>query len=206
MIEKKVIEFFAGSRSIGKVAEKMGYKVFSTDIKPFKRVDYVEDILKFDFKKVPFVPDILWFSPPCTAFSVASIPFHWRDGKPISKTAKLGVKLLEISIEIIKHYQRINPKVEFFIENPRGMMRKMPQLAGYKRHTVTYCQYGHKNMKPTDIWTNSKKFVPKMCEYGAPCHTPAPRGSRTGTQGQGDAFERSKIPSKLCKSILLSCR
>ena len=33
-------------------------------------------------------------------------------------------------------------------------------------------------------------------------HEEAPRGSRTGTQGLKDNYERSKIPYELCKEIL----
>ena len=43
----------------------------------------------------------------------------------------------------------------FFIENPRGLLRKMPFMRDLMRHTVTYCQYGDTRMKPTDIWTNA---------------------------------------------------
>ena len=64
----KVLELFAGSRSIGKAAEKLGMQVYSSDINNFENIDYVTDILKFDYSKVPFVPDILWASPPCTFF------------------------------------------------------------------------------------------------------------------------------------------
>jgi site-specific DNA-cytosine methylase len=204
-----IIEFFAGSRSIGKVAEKMGHTVFSTDNKKFRRIDLVIDILDFDYKSVPFMPDVLWFSPPCTGFSIAGISNHFavRKGKhvAISQTSKLGIKLLEKTIEIIDYYLKINPKLIFFIENPRCVMRKMPQLARFKRRTVTYCQYGDKRMKPTDIWTNCERFKPKMCKNGAPCHVAAPRGSRTGTQGLKGAYDRSKIPKLLCEDIIKSC-
>jgi len=203
----KVLELFAGSRSIGTAAEALGMEVFSCDLIDFDGIDYVNDILKFDYSKVPFKPDIIWASPPCTGFTVSAIGRNWRLGrndKPIATTdsSKLGIKLVKKTIEIINHY---NPEF-FFIENPRGMMRKMDFMQQFQRHTVTYCQYGDKRMKPTDIWTNNKSWNPKEpCKNGAPCHIAAPRGSRTGTQGLANAYERSKIPNQLCNEILESC-
>ena len=40
----KLLELFAGSRSWGKIAKKLGYEVFSVDHKPFKGIDLVIDI------------------------------------------------------------------------------------------------------------------------------------------------------------------
>jgi site-specific DNA-cytosine methylase len=76
----KILELFAGSRSIGKVAT--GHDVFSSDIEQFGGIDYVADILEFDYTKVPFVPDMIWASPPCTGFSVAALGHHWTGGGP----------------------------------------------------------------------------------------------------------------------------
>lgn len=201
-----VLELFAGSRSIGKQAEKLGMNVFSSDLIDFGDIDYIENILDFDVNKVPFQPDIIWASPPCTSFSVASIGHHWTGGKnayiPKSDGARLGLKLVEKTIELINHFQ----PTYWFIENPRGVLRKMEIMKGLKRNTVTYCQYGDERMKPTDIWTNSESWVPRpMCKNGAPCHVAAPRGSKTGTQGRSNAFERSKIPDELCYEVLKSC-
>ena len=66
------------------------------------------------------------------------------------------------------------------------------------RYTVCYCQYGFDRMKPTDIWTNKKDFVPKMCKNNNPeCnHIRAPRGSQTGTQGR-TIYEKYSIPKNL---------
>jgi hypothetical protein len=120
---------------------------------------------------------------------------------PKTETAILGIKIVEKTIEIINHF---NPKY-WFIENPRGMLRKMDMMKEFKRHTITYCQYGDDRMKPTDIWTNSDIWTPrKICKNGDKCHISAPRGSRTGTQGRSNAYERSKIPNQLCKEILKS--
>lgn len=202
----KVLELFAGSRSIGKVADRLAFDVYSSDIEQFGGIDYVTDILEFDVTKILFKPDIIWASCPCTAFSVAAIGKNWTkvgdDYIPKNPRADFGLKLVQKTLEIIQHF---NPTY-FFIENPRGMLRKMPIMADFPRYSVTYCQYGDTRMKPTDIWTNSTKWIPRpMCKNGDPCHVSAPRGSKTGTQGLKGSYERSKIPEDLCLEILKSC-
>ena len=203
----KVLELFAGSCSVGKAAKKLGYEVFSSDINNFDDIDYVVNILDFDVTKVPFQPDIIWASPPCTGFSVAAIGHHWDGGKgayiPKTDTARLGIELVKKTLEIIDHFK----PTYWFMENPRGVLRKLPIVADLQRKGVTYCQYGDERMKPTDIWTNSEIWIPRpMCKNGDPCHVAAPRGSRTGTQGRSNAYERSKIPDELCLEILKSCK
>ncbi len=105
----KILELFAGSRSIGKQGEKMGMQVFSSDIENFDKIDYVVDILNFDVNAVPFHPDIIWASPPCTTFSVASIGHHWsgdRNNKtPKTKDAEIGIMIVKKTLEIIDHFQ-----------------------------------------------------------------------------------------------------
>ena len=41
-----------------------------------------------------------------------------------------------------------------------------------------------------------------MCKNGQPCHEAAPRGSRTGTQGLKNDYERSKVPYELCHELI----
>lgn len=202
----QILELFAGSKSIGKVADGLFFESYSSDIEQFGGIDYVTDILDFDVTKIPFKPDVIWASPPCTSFSVASIGKNWtkvgNDYVPKNPKAELGLKLVQKTLEIIEHFK----PTYFFIENPRGMLRKMPMMAHIQRQGVTYCQYGDTRMKPTDIWTNSDKWIPRpMCSNGSSCHISAPRGSRTGTQGLANAYERSKIPEELCIEILKSC-
>jgi len=208
----KVLELFAGSRSFSKVAEEMGMKTFTSDNKPFDKIDYVVDILDFDINKIPFKPDIIWASPPCTYFSVASIGHHWnKDHTPKTEQAILGVKIVQKTLDIIDMCQ---PKY-FFIENPRGKLRKLDVVKEIPRATVCYCKYKEDRMKPTDIWNNhlADWFNPKgwkpreMCFNGNKnCHhQSAPRGSQTGTQGLKGNYLRSIVPYELCKEILESC-
>ena len=207
----KILELFAGSRSFSKVAEEMGYETYTTDFKPFDKIDQVCDIFDFDIKKMREefgVPDIIWASPPCTTFSVASIGHHWTGGKeayiPKTKEAVLGMAIVKKMWEIIKE---LNP-IWYYIENPRGLLRKLPITQKFEfRNTVWYCKYGDTRAKPTDIQTNNMKWIPReMCRNNSPTcnHERAPRGSRTGTQGLKGNYERSIVPYELCKEILES--
>ena len=204
----KVLELFAGSRSFSKVAEEMGLQTFTTDINNFDNIDYVVDFMDFYINKLPFKPDIIWASPPCTSYSVAGIRHHRVNYAPVSKFAFKSDKMMVKLLQLIK---QLKPKY-YFIENPRGVLRKMDFMKDLDRTTVTYCQYGDTRMKPTDIWTNNLKNLlnpngwdpRKMCKNGMSCHESAPRGSRTGTQGLKGNYERSKVPYELCKEILES--
>jgi hypothetical protein len=202
------LELFAGSRSFSKVAAGLGFDCFTSDYRDFPGIDYVTDVLAFDVSRVPFVPDVIWASPPCTFFSVASIGRHWNaDHTPKTAQAVLGVQIVQRTIAIIQHFQALNPNMLWFVENPCGKLRKLPVLREYLRHTITYCQYGDTRMKPTDVWTNSLAWRPRpRCFNGQSCHVAAPRGSRTGTQGITGAFDRSRVPDALCAEILESTK
>ena len=205
----KVLELFAGSRSIGKVADELGYEVFSVDINNFEGIDLVKDIEFLTKDDIPFVPDVIWASPPCTTYSIAAIGHHRDMGKPKTDFAAKSDRLVLNTLRLIKEYD-----CKYFIENPRGYLRKMDFMLGVPKTTVWYCTYGDIRAKPTDIWSNhiyslfnENGWKPRpMCFNGnTKCqHQPAPRGSRTGTQGMKNNYERSKVPYELCKEILLS--
>ena len=204
----KLLELFAGSRSVGKEAEKLGIDVFSVDWTDYENINLVKDIEFLQKDDIPFIPDIVWASPDCTTYSIASCSTHRTNSiEPKSDYAKKCDKVNQHWISLIKEWLKDNPNLIFFIENPRGMLRKMPFMQEFKRHTIWYCQYGDDRAKPTDIWTNSETWQPrKECKNGNPnCHHQrAPRGSKTGTQGKKGSYDRSIIPSELCKEIMES--
>lgn len=196
-----VLELFAGSKSFASAAASLGHTTYTSDYDDEFDTDYCVDIFDFDISKLPFRPDVVWASPPCEGFSVASIGHHWNhDNTPKTSQAQLSMDIVNKTLGIIEQLQ---PKY-YFIENPRGKLRKLPFMQDHLyHHTVTYCQYGDTRMKPTDIWTNFPGWKPRlMCRNGAPCHAAAPRGSSTGTQGIKTYFDRSRVPDELCKEIL----
>lgn len=199
----KILELFSGTASFSNVAKEKGHTVYTLDFDKQFNPDLCIDILDFNISTLPEKfrhPDVIWASPPCRTFSIASISTHWKGGKkayiPKSQEAKTGLKIIEKTKNIIKE---LNPKY-FFIENPRGVLRKIINL-NIEPKTVTYCQYGDTRMKPTDIWTNLN-WTGKRCHNNDKCHEAAPRGSRTGTQGLKNAKLRAIIPRNLCLEIL----
>jgi len=198
----KTLELFAGTGSFSNVAKERGHSIFRVELNKEFEAELHKDIFNVNIDDLPKNIDVVWASPPCTFFSVASIGKHWnKDNTPKTKEAELGMRLIIKTLELIKE---INPKY-VFIENPRGKLRKL-KLIDYQLNTITYCQYGDNRMKPTDIWTNCTGWKPKpMCKNGDNCHVSAPRGSRTGTQGLKNAKFRSIIPKELIKEIIKEC-
>lgn len=209
-----ILELFSGTGSFSKVAEARGHKVFTVDFNPIFNPNLCIDILNFDISILPEEfrhPHIIWASPPCTCFSVASLRHYWVNGKPKNEKTLNAIEIAKKTLNII---EELKPDY-WVIENPRGMLRKQDFLSHLKRDTVSYCQYGFNLMKPTDLFNNIPNFKPKICWPLAPCHERASRGSKKGIQGiynynyekarGGNASARAIIPPKLCEEILINC-
>ncbi len=205
----KTVELFSGTQSFSKVARRLGHKTFCVDGNPYFKNDLTigirrkNDLMWHIGDKIREA-DIIWMSPPCTTFSMASGNTHWNaDRSPKTGKAIEGKELLELCKEIAELC--IENNTIFFIENPRARARWF--LPTEWRKTAWYCQYGDTRAKPTDIWTNLKDWTPKTChnfKKNQPkhCHhESAPRGSKTGTQGLKGNMERSVIPPKLFYEI-----
>lgn len=207
----KMLDLFAGTKSISNTFAAHGHETFAIDWdSQHQNIDWYTDIgaiTAADILERFGQPQIIWASPDCTTYSVAAISHHRRrepngNLRPISEKA---IFCDEVNKNVIKLIQDLQPKY-FFIENPRGGFRKMDFIQHVPRHTTTYCQWGESRMKPTDIFSNHPDINLKPpCKNGDLCHTPAKRGARTGTQGIKGSVDRSRIPSELCEHIVRIC-
>lgn len=208
----KVLELFAGTRSIGRAFQARGHDVFAVEWdRNFPCIDLYADVGELSAEEIISKfgrPDVVWASPDCSSYSVAALGHHRNGIVPKTEYAKFCDNVNNHVVDLILE---LRPRF-WFVENPRAMMRKMPfierllRLGNGKMYTVTYCKYGERRMKPTDIFTNhhSPDFLPP-CKNGDSCHDRAPRGSRAGTQGIAGAKDRARIPAMLCEHIVDVC-
>lgn len=202
-VEMQTVELFCGTKSFSNYAEECECEVYTVDVdssfNPSLVCNLLEplpDILKRRLEQA----DIIWMSPPCQTFSMASGNTHWtEDRKPKTPKAIDGYNMLMLCKWVADNCMERDKT--FFIENPRSRARWF--LPVDWRQTVWYCQYGDLRAKPTDIWTNLKNWTGKQCHNGnRNCHhEPAPRGSKTGTQGLQSRIDRSRIPEELFQEL-----
>lgn len=216
----KILELFSGTQSVSKKFREREHQTLCIEYSdkflsdPYNLPQWTTDILNVTAKEIierlGGVPDVIWASPTCTTHSVAAISKHRTKLDNVLLVAKSDkAKLHDLYLsKMLQLIDELKPTY-YFIENPRGEMRKselMNDMNDKGRYTITYCQYGDTRQKPTDIWTNhpNPQFKPP-CKPGSPCHVSAPRGSRTGTQGLKNNTERSIIPEQFCKYIVSLC-
>lgn len=206
-----IYDFFAGTGSATQAFEDAGHTVIKVELDPYFQA-HERDILDLTAEYLIGKygrPDFIWASPPCTTFSVASIRHYWtyENGKAVPKNEKTlaGLEMVRHTIKLIEALQ---PRLGWLMENPRGMLRKQDVVKGLMRHTVTYCQYGAPNQKPTDLWGVLPNWLPRpMCGPGDTCHNSAKRGADTGTQGMGGggkwgSRKRAVVAPQLGEEIL----
>jgi site-specific DNA-cytosine methylase len=155
-----LLELFCGTKSVGCAALKCGYKdIVSVDIEATCAPTICIDIMNFDYKRYKVGSfRFIWASPPCTEFSFAKS----RGVRKIAQASRFVKRLLEI-IAYLK-------PIYFCVENPLGHLRLQPFMQRYRkfRQTVSYCRYGYKYRKNTDLWTNVP-FRAKRCVKGTFC-------------------------------------
>jgi hypothetical protein len=201
----RMLELFCGRKCVGEVF-KNDYEVISLDYNPKFNATHTEDILTWDYKIYrPNEFEIIWASPDCTTWSVASGGKYRTKGNILSHHDKgrEAERMIDRLLEIINYF---NPKI-FFIENPRGLLQYYSPMKEIKKTLVYYGNHNWGCPKPTHIWSNidlwedEKKPVMDASTYilrYRPCDGRIKREYHTY---QGLPEKRSLIPRELIEKI-----
>lgn len=145
-----IVEFFCGSKSLSKEAEKQGHKVFTIDILQKFNPDLCMDILNFKIDMLPKEfkrPDFIWFSPPCTKYSHANRKGKWD--------LTHSNDMVKKSLSLIEEFKKINPDVFYVLENPQtGTLKNQEFMQNIPFEDASYCKYGLPYRKQTRFWNN----------------------------------------------------
>ena len=207
-----LLELFSGQGNISKAFRSKGFDTFRVDWSHKVEAELHADVSKLTsddvIKLCGGIPDVIWASPDCTTYSIATHRHRTLKEGLLPKTeyAKECDNTNEAMWKLIDELVELGTKY-YFVENPRGRMRHMPFVKDRARNTVAYCAYGKKGsangyehlymMKPTDIWTNhpSKDF--KWCPGKDKDH----QHGEASIANKRDYLSRGEMPEKLCDFI-----
>jgi len=210
----KLLELFSGQGSISATFKENGFEAYRVDWSDKVEAELHADIMKLTVEQIidlcGGVPDVVWASPQCTTYSIATHIHRTRKNglEPMTEMAAYDDKVNEALWELIDNLLIAGTKY-YFIENPRGRMRRMHFVKG-ARFTLSYCSYGRKASmkgyehqyinKPTDIWTNhpNPSFKP-LCTKSTPTHI----HGLWGEACKHDYLNRGEIPKDLINFIML---
>lgn len=200
----QTVELFSGKESFSKRASMLGLDTFTVDFNSRFNPDLCIDIINLKVDQLPRSVDILFASPDCGTFSIASGGKHFKTEEykyrkyklfPITERAKFNFLLIDSLVSLIFE---LNPKF-YFIENPRGLLNHHPGMLKIPiKRSIYYADYGTNYMKPTDIWTNCINWIPKVPKHKYSYRLP------TKNLNNKSRANRSVIPAQLCDEIIKS--
>lgn len=198
----KVLDLFSGLGGATKAFVERGHSVDTLDYEAKFKPTFFVDIREFH----PSVDryDFVWASPDCRRFSVAALAKHWTKRGEVhyadTPEAQEAVELVQAALRVI---QEAAPRY-WIMENPVGKLRSLGVLKPYRRRTITYCKFGARWRKGTDLWGRFPPglALPRPCRNGDSCHEAAPAGTKNGgIQGVRNPAVRAEVPYGLSLAV-----
>jgi site-specific DNA-cytosine methylase len=114
------------------------WKVVSIDNDVESNATLKMNINDLNFRQLTFVPDFIWASPPCQTYSLMMAGKHRNSTTgelERTPTAREHNFFFTKLVEIIRWAREKHPHLIFVIENPVGLLSKMPLMVSFK-HVV----------------------------------------------------------------------
>ena len=173
-----------------------------------------KSILDVDLEEdLEFVPDFIWASPPCQTYSILAGGAHRsvKDGElDRSPQAREHNYYFLKMTEIMRWARRKHPHLIVVIENPVGMLKRMPLMEEFTEEfglystTVDYCAFGRDEKKPTMLWTNDYRLRSHLSQYRCSEMCPFGKSGRNhlvSVQSSGREYDFSVIPQPLAEDV-----
>jgi len=204
-----MLELFCGCGIVSQEFADRKWKIRSLDNDDASNATDKVDIMKFQLGDIGYVPDFIWASPPCFTYSIMAGGKHRSVDAP-EKTPEAREHNMYFAkmAHLLQTTKKLHPHAIFVIENPVGLLYKMPLMAelertlGLHRVQVDYCAFGRCDKKPTHLWTNDFDLACALREYT--CRNKCPYYGSThpvGARGQGQYFNAAAIPEALAEEV-----
>ena len=213
----KLLELFSGQGSISATFKAHGHETYRVDWSEKVEAELHADVTTLTVKQIielcGGLPDVIWASPQCTTYSIATHR-HRTLGEGLVPKTELAAHDDNVNLAMWKLIDELSAAGVryYFVENPRGRMRHMGFVKNRPMHTISYCSYGRKGNangfsdlyinKPTDIWTNHPEpsFKP-LCKKSTDDH----KHGRSKEADKRDYLSRGEIPAELREHLVSIC-
>ena len=208
----RLLSLFDGTGAISRPFIEGGWEVQSLDIDGSHGATLTIDIMLWDYLREPPC-DCVFAGCPCEAYSIAN-----TRGK---RNLTLADSLVSRTLEIIQHFQQLNPELLFFVENPDSSLLWRRKVAESFVHYVRldFCQYGKPYRKRTRLATNALGYVPRPLCDPKTCRA-CLAGKHLKTAQRGPSRSRGVLPidddctldalhaypAERCREIFAYCR
>jgi len=203
----RLLSLFSGTGAIERPFREAGWEVQSLDVEGSHGATIVADILTWDYSTEPPC-DVLTAGVPCENYSIANT----RGVRLLS----FADSLVRKTWEIIQHFERLNPGLLWWIENPDSSFlwkRKVSEPFPY-RVRLDFCQYGKPYRKRTKLATNALEYKPRALCNKKECHACVDgKHIKSAQQGPGNGKPNDRCsldelhayPEELCEEIFEHC-